>query len=109
MHAINYVSGIILSIFSGSSYFQTIRRTADREATSWAWRSYWEQATGTFNALLEREFSLPSPLSRSYSGGWAGGRAAGGGGVGCAAARQPARRLFACRPAAKPACQIRTL
>lgn len=68
----NLRAGAVLSIFSGSSYFHTVKKTSSsQQAKSGAWHTYWEQATGTFNALLEREglSSLPVALSRSSSAG----------------------------------------
>lgn len=54
-HLLNSASGALLSILSGRSYHHTVRRSSRREATSGAWHSFWATASGTFNALVERE------------------------------------------------------
>lgn len=55
--SLNTFSAFVLSLLSGRSY----RRTAVRNAAQkqQAWHRWWQQARGTFNALIEQEGLAP--------------------------------------------------
>lgn len=63
---IHAIASLILSLFSGQFYGKAQRHKARRPQK--AWSDYWSQATGTFNALLEREGLIYSNISSQDAG-----------------------------------------